>query len=69
MTSQPTQASSQARYYHDKKAFLQAQVRLLQAPSLPAEDWARHQSRLAADGKVQAIPAPVITAALAKRTV
>ncbi|KAF9121704.1 hypothetical protein BGW39_010330 [Mortierella sp. 14UC] len=57
----------QARYYHDKKAFIHSQVRLLEAPITPPKDWRRHRARMNAEGEAQKpIPDSVVTAALAK---
>ncbi|KAF9906851.1 hypothetical protein EC991_000214 [Linnemannia zychae] len=57
----------QARYYHDKKAFIHSQVRLLEAPITPPNDWRRHRARLNAEGEAQkSIPDSAVTAALAK---
>jgi hypothetical protein len=57
----------QARYYHDKKAFIHSQVRLLEAPIAPPKDWRRHRARLTAEGEPhKSIPDSVVTATLAK---
>ncbi|KAG0205094.1 hypothetical protein BGX28_003194 [Mortierella sp. GBA30] len=57
----------QARYYHDKKAFINAQVRLLESPIRPSSDWRRHRARLTAQGEAQAsIPDPVVSNILSK---
>ncbi|KAG0201143.1 hypothetical protein BGX33_010499 [Mortierella sp. NVP41] len=57
----------QARYYHDKKAFIHSQVRLLEAPITPPKDWRRHRARLTAEGEPQkSLSDSVATAALSK---
>ncbi|KAF9932837.1 hypothetical protein FBU30_007167, partial [Linnemannia zychae] len=57
----------QARYYHDKKAFLQSQVRLLEAPITPPKDWRRHRARLTPEGAPhKSIPDAVVNASLTK---
>lgn len=59
----------QARYYHDKKAFINAQVRLLEAPVQPPSDWRRTRSRLNSDGTTHAsIPDSVVSSVLGKGT-
>ncbi|KAF9280012.1 hypothetical protein BGZ68_007553 [Mortierella alpina] len=57
----------QARYYHDKKAFINSQVRLLEAPIRPSSDWRRHRARLTEQGEAQAsIPDAVVASVLSK---
>ncbi|KFH69892.1 hypothetical protein MVEG_04696 [Podila verticillata NRRL 6337] len=57
----------QARYYHDKKAFINAQVRLLEAPVQPPNDWRRTRSRLNSDGTTHvSIPDSVVSSVLGK---
>ncbi|KAG0027969.1 hypothetical protein BGZ81_005131 [Podila clonocystis] len=57
----------QARYYHDKKAFINAQVRLLEAPVQPPSDWRRTRSRLNNDGTTHtSIPDSVVSSVLGK---
>ncbi|KAF9951275.1 hypothetical protein BGZ72_007187 [Mortierella alpina] len=57
----------QARYYHDKKAFINSQVRLLEAPIRPSSDWRRHRARLTEQGEEQAsIPDAVVASVLSK---
>ncbi|CAO3574385.1 unnamed protein product [Mortierella alpina] len=64
--TQPSSAG-QARYYHDKKAFINSQVRLLEAPIRPSSDWRRHRSRLTEQGEIQAsIPDAVVASVLSK---
>ncbi|KAG0291188.1 hypothetical protein BGZ96_005411 [Linnemannia gamsii] len=59
----------QARYYHDKKAFIHSQVRLLESPIAPPKDWRRHRARLTAGGEPhKSIPDSVVTATLAKES-
>ncbi|KAG0333405.1 hypothetical protein BG000_009189 [Podila horticola] len=57
----------QARYYHDKKAFINAQVRLLEAPVQPPSEWRRTRSRLNNDGTTHtSIPDSVVSSVLGK---
>ncbi|KAG0359492.1 hypothetical protein BG005_000720 [Podila minutissima] len=57
----------QARYYHDKKAFITAQVRLLEAPVQLPSDWRRTRSRLNNDGTAHtSIPDSVVSSVLGK---
>ncbi|KAF9334982.1 hypothetical protein BG006_001144 [Podila minutissima] len=57
----------QARYYHDKKAFITAQVRLLEAPVQLPSDWRRARSRLNNDGTAHtSIPDSVVSSVLGK---
>ncbi|KAF8927875.1 kinetochore complex Fta4 of Sim4 subunit, or CENP-50-domain-containing protein [Dissophora ornata] len=57
----------QARYYHDKKAFISAQVRLLEAPINPPEGWRVYRARLSTKGQPQKpLPDSVISAALSR---
>ncbi|KAG0380455.1 hypothetical protein BGX24_008089 [Mortierella sp. AD032] len=57
----------QARYYHDKKAFIHSQVRLLEAPITPPKDWRRHRARLNDEGEPhKPIPDSAVAAALSK---
>ncbi|KAF9147707.1 hypothetical protein BG015_010609 [Linnemannia schmuckeri] len=57
----------QARYYHDKKAFIHSQVRLLEAPVAPPKDWRNRRARLTAEGEsYKSIPDSAITAALSR---
>lgn len=71
-TEQDTMASNempvgQARYYHDKKAFITAQVRLLEAPVQLPSDWRRTRSRLNNDGTAHtSIPDSVVSSVLGK---
>ncbi|KAG0016718.1 hypothetical protein BGZ80_008986 [Entomortierella chlamydospora] len=59
--------TSQGRYYHDKKAFLNSQIRLLEAPVQPPANWRRHRARLNSEGETQSsIPDTVVQAALSK---
>ncbi|KAI1294053.1 hypothetical protein EDD11_008282 [Mortierella claussenii] len=60
-------SAGQGRYYHDKKAFVNAQVRLLEAPIQPPPDWRRRRARLTAEGETyNSIPDATIAAALSK---
>ncbi|KAF9433151.1 hypothetical protein BGZ76_009820 [Entomortierella beljakovae] len=60
-------STSQGRYYHDKKAFINAQIRLLEAPMQPPTNWKRHRPRLTSEGETQtSIPDAVIQTALSK---
>jgi len=60
--------ASQGRYYHDKKAFIHTQARLLEAPIQLPSDWKRHsQHRTAQEGTRDFIPDNVVYAALSKR--
>ncbi|KAF9915614.1 hypothetical protein BX616_005735 [Lobosporangium transversale] len=66
-TSQSQTSLGHDRYYHDKKAFIAAQIRLLEAPIQPSPDWRRQRARLAAEeGSRATIPETVITAVLTK---
>ncbi|KAF9570936.1 hypothetical protein EC968_001187 [Mortierella alpina] len=57
----------QARYFHDKKAFINSQVRLLEAPVRPSSDWRRHRARLTEQGEAQtSIPDTVVASVLSK---
>ncbi|KAF9359354.1 hypothetical protein BGX26_012558 [Mortierella sp. AD094] len=59
--------TSQGRYYHDKKAFINSQIRLLEAPIQPPATWRRHRARLNSEGETQSsIPDTVVQAALSK---
>ncbi|KAF8980261.1 hypothetical protein BGZ46_004445 [Entomortierella lignicola] len=65
-TSQQT-STSQGRYYHDKKVFINSQIRLLEAPIQPPADWRRHRARLNSEGETQkSIPDAIVQAALSK---
>ncbi|KAG0306404.1 hypothetical protein BGZ98_002443 [Dissophora globulifera] len=56
-----------ARYYHDKKAFVNAQVRLLEDPITPPPDWRRHRARLNDKGQPhKTLPDTVVSAALSR---
>ncbi|KAG0323487.1 hypothetical protein BGZ99_002744 [Dissophora globulifera] len=57
----------QARYYHDKKAFVNAQVRLLEDPITPPPDWRRHRARFNDKGQPhKPLPDTVVSAALSR---
>ncbi|KAF9365169.1 hypothetical protein BGX34_011141 [Mortierella sp. NVP85] len=59
--------ASQGRYYHDKKAFIHTQVRLLEAPIQLPSDWKRHsQHRTTQEGTRDSIPDNVVSTALSK---
>ncbi|KAF9417428.1 hypothetical protein BGZ94_009970, partial [Podila epigama] len=64
MSSANEKTIGQARYYHDKKAFINAQVRLLEAPMQLPGDWRRQQKRLENDTSM--IPESVISSVLSK---
>ncbi|KAK5798849.1 kinetochore Sim4 complex subunit Fta4 [Linnemannia elongata] len=57
----------QARYYHDKKAFIHSQVRLLEAPITLPKDWRNRRARLTAEGEpYKSVPDAAVTAALSR---
>jgi hypothetical protein len=58
---------SQGRYYHDKKAFIHTQIRLLEAPVQLPSDWRRHQQKTAQGGSPDSIPDGTVSTALSKR--
>ncbi|KAI7817143.1 kinetochore Sim4 complex subunit Fta4 [Gamsiella multidivaricata] len=67
MTTHGDTLVGQGRYYHDKKAFINAQVRLLETPMQPPSDWRHHRARLNARGEAHtSIPEGVVSAVLSK---
>ncbi|KAG0344685.1 hypothetical protein BG004_004258 [Podila humilis] len=67
MTSTSQIPVGQARYYHDKKAFLHSQVRLLEAPLQLPTDWRKPRNRLNNEGVEQtSIPDSVVSSVLTK---
>lgn len=68
MAASQNAPTSQGRYYHDKKAFINAQFRLLEAPIQLPRNWRRHRARLNSEGETQSsIPDTTVQAALSKR--
>ncbi|KAH7049894.1 kinetochore Sim4 complex subunit Fta4 [Linnemannia elongata] len=57
----------QARYYHDKKAFIHSQVRLLEAPITLPKDWRNRRARLTAEGEpYKSVTDAAVAAALSR---
>ncbi|KAG0000318.1 hypothetical protein BGZ65_004480 [Modicella reniformis] len=67
MAAEENVTAGQGRYYHDKKAFIHTQVRLLEAPIQLPSDWRRHAPRnTAKGGTFNPIPDTIVSTALSK---